>query len=116
MAAYNHVGDSFLHVSEAMQCNAAATANLFQAYRDFGKLIYISTSEVYGYQTSVPFHEEMTPFPISPYAVGKYSGELYAKMMHHVYNLPLQLYGLLTHLGHIRAPGRSSGRLSSNVF
>ncbi len=28
MAAYNHVGDSFLHVSEALHCNGIGTANL----------------------------------------------------------------------------------------
>lgn len=111
MAAYNHVGDSFLHVSEAMQCNAAATANLFQAYRDFSKFVYISTSEVYGYQTSVPFQEEMTPYPISPYAVGKYSGELYAKMMRHVYNLPVAVVRPFNTFGPYQSPRAIIGEI-----
>ncbi len=80
LAAYNHVGDSFLHVSEAMESNAQGTANVIEAYDDYDRFVYIATSEVYGRQDSVPFHEEMTPNPISPYAVGKYSGELYCKM------------------------------------
>lgn len=83
LAAYNHVGDSFLHVNEALLSNAVATANLFENLPCYDRFIYTSTSEVYGYQVSVPFHEDAPPFPISPYAIGKYAGELYAKMKRH---------------------------------
>ena len=83
LAAYNHVGDSFLHAGEAMMSNAVATANLMEFAPEYGRFIYTSTSEVYGYQESVPFHEEMCPAPISPYSVGKYAGELYAQMKRH---------------------------------
>ncbi len=89
LAAYNHVGDSFLHVNEALLSNAVATANLLESAPAFGRFIYISSSEVYGYQTAVPFSEGFTPFPISPYAIGKYAGELYARMKRHVTNQPI---------------------------
>jgi len=80
LAAYNHVGDSFIHFQEALQSNLISTANIFEYGPDYGRFIYTATSEVYGYQDSVPFKEENMPFPLSPYAIGKYSGELYAKM------------------------------------
>lgn len=80
MAAYNHVGDSFTHVNEALKSNAIGTANVMEAYEEYELFIYTSTSEVYGYQTEVPFIESMQPAPISPYSIGKYSGELYARM------------------------------------
>jgi len=80
LAAYNHVGDSFLHVSEALDANIKGTANLIESYDEYERFIYISSSEVYGHQTEVPFAEEMCPRPISPYAVGKYGGELYCRM------------------------------------
>jgi len=89
LAAYNHVGDSFLHVNEALQSNAVATANLLEFLSDYGRFIYTSTSEVYGHQSAVPFTEEAAPFPISPYAVGKYAGELYARMKRHQTNRPI---------------------------
>jgi UDP-glucose 4-epimerase len=89
LAAYNHVGDSFLHVNEALMSNAVATANLLEALPEYGRFIYTSTSEVYGYQLAVPFQEEFCPFPISPYAVGKYAGELYARMKHHQTGQPI---------------------------
>ena len=80
LAAYNHVGDSFIHFQEALQSNLISTANLFEYGPDYGRFIYTATSEVYGYQDSVPFKEEKIPFPISPYSIGKYAGELYARM------------------------------------
>ena len=86
LADYNHVGDSFSHVSESLISNLMATANLLEHGPEFENFIYTATSEVYGFQTEVPFKEGNLPFPISPYSVGKYSGELYAKMKKHQTN------------------------------
>jgi nucleoside-diphosphate-sugar epimerase len=86
LAAYNHVGDSFLHVNEALLSNAVATANLLESGPDYKRFIYTSTSEVYGYQDSVPFIEDNIPAPISPYSIGKYAGELYSRMKRHQTN------------------------------
>ena len=83
LAAYNHVGASFLHFNEALQSNLVATANLMESVIDFGRFVYMSTSESYGFQEQVPFSEEAMPHPISPYAVGKYAGECYARMKRH---------------------------------
>ncbi len=76
-------------MNEALLSNAVATANLLEFAPEFGRFVYISSSEVYGYQTAVPFSEGFTPFPISPYAIGKYAGELYARMKRHVTNQPI---------------------------
>ncbi|MBI4365611.1 MAG: GDP-mannose 4,6-dehydratase [Deltaproteobacteria bacterium] len=80
LAAYNHVGDSFLHVAEAVNSNCQGTVNLMDGYEDYECFIYTATSEVYGFQEQVPFTETATPFPLSPYALGKYAGELYARL------------------------------------
>jgi UDP-glucose 4-epimerase len=80
LAAYNHVGQSFVQVEECFDVNAKGTANLLDACHDSEKFIYMSTSEVYGHQTEVPFVETMCPEPISPYAITKYAGELYCHM------------------------------------
>lgn len=80
LAAYNHVGDSFSQVSEAIDSNVKGSVNLLEAYEDYERFVYISSSEVYGHQEKVPFQEELVPLPLSPYAVGKYAGELYARM------------------------------------
>ena len=111
MAAYNHVGDSFLHVSEALHCNGIGTANLLECYRDYERFIYMSTSETYGNQTTVPFQESMTPFPISPYAVGKYTGELYARMMQHVHGLPIVVLKPFNTFGPFQSPRAVIGEM-----
>lgn len=80
LAAYNHVGDSFGNYQESISSNLVSTCNLIE-YGPFSKkFIYMSTSEVYGKQSSVPFDEKNTPHPISPYSISKYAGELYTQM------------------------------------
>jgi nucleoside-diphosphate-sugar epimerase len=80
LAAYNHVGESFRQVEECFDVNAKGTANLLDECRDVAKFVYVSTSEVYGHQSAVPFVETQCPEPISPYAITKYAGELYCRM------------------------------------
>jgi UDP-glucose 4-epimerase len=80
LAAYNHVGQSFVQVEECFDVNAKGTANLLDTCEGAARFVYMSTSEVYGHQTEVPFVETMDPEPISPYAITKYAGELYCRM------------------------------------
>jgi nucleoside-diphosphate-sugar epimerase len=80
LAAYNHVGESFRQVEECFDVNAKGTANLLDVCDGAGTFVYMSTSEVYGHQSRVPFVESMCPEPISPYAITKYAGELYCRM------------------------------------
>lgn len=103
-AAYNHVGDSFLHVNEALESNARGSANLLEACQDYSRFIYISSSEVYGFQDSVPFCETANPFPISPYAIGKYAGELYARMKYHMERRPIVVLRPFNAFGPYQSP------------
>jgi len=75
---------------ETMKVNTAGTWNMCELALKFGaKLSFASTSEIYGHQTEVPFKEEFTPRPISPYSITKYSGELYARMKYHQEKYPI---------------------------
>jgi nucleoside-diphosphate-sugar epimerase len=89
LAAYIHVGDSFVHVNEALDTNGKGTANLIESYGDYERFIYVSSSEVYGLQETVPFKETAQPRPLSPYAIGKYTGELYCKMKYQITKQPI---------------------------
>ena len=80
LAAYNHVGDSFRHVQESINSNLFSTINLLDHGPNFNKFIHIGSSEIYGLQKKIPFNVNETPDPMSPYALGKYSSELYAKI------------------------------------
>lgn len=103
-AAYNHVGDSFDNVSEAIDVNCKGSVNLLDSYEAYERFVYISTSEVYGHQLECPFTETQTPFPISPYAVGKYSGELYARMKRHVFQRPIVVIRPFNAFGPYQSP------------
>lgn len=104
LAAYNHVGDSFLHIGEAMHSNCIGTVNLLEAYHDYDCFVYTTTSEVYGYQASVPFTESMTPFPMSPYALGKYAGELYAQLKWKSHQRPIVMVRPFNAFGPYQSP------------
>jgi len=111
MAAYNHVGDSFINSNEALISNGVGTANLLNSYDDYELFLYTSTSEVYGYQTSVPFVETMNPAPISPYSIGKYAGELYARMLATEQNKPIAILRPFNTFGPYQSPRAIIGEL-----
>jgi UDP-N-acetylglucosamine/UDP-N-acetyl-alpha-D-glucosaminouronate 4-epimerase len=69
--------------------NVVGTLKVLQAARKAGvrRLIYASSSSVYGDTPVLPKREDMTCNPISPYAVSKYAGELYAQSFARVMGL-----------------------------
>jgi UDP-glucose 4-epimerase len=69
--------------------NLDGTLNVLVAARDCGarKVIYASSSSVYGDTPTLPKREDMTPNPQSPYAVSKLAGEYYAQVFSELYGL-----------------------------
>ena len=69
--------------------NVIGTLNILLAARDSGvsRLVFASSSSVYGANQAMPKVEELSPEPISPYAVAKLAGEGYCRSFHHVYGL-----------------------------
>jgi nucleoside-diphosphate-sugar epimerase len=65
------------------------TLNLLIASRDAGvkRLVFASSSSVYGDSPEVRKHEGMIPAPLSPYAVGKLAGEHYCVIFTRLYGL-----------------------------
>jgi UDP-N-acetylglucosamine/UDP-N-acetyl-alpha-D-glucosaminouronate 4-epimerase len=51
------------------------------------RVVYASSSSIYGDAPTLPKHEEMPPAPLSPYAAAKLSGETYCRVFAHVYGL-----------------------------
>ena len=52
------------------------------------RVVFASSSSVYGESPTLPKVETMTPDPISPYAVSKLAGEQYCMNYHRLYGLP----------------------------
>ncbi len=71
------------------QANVDGTLNVLVAARDCGakKFIFASSSAIYGDEPTLPKTEDMKPYPLSPYAVGKVTGEYYARVFSEIYSL-----------------------------
>jgi len=69
--------------------NVSGTLNILDAARDAGvkRVVYASSSSVYGANKALPKSEDMTPMPISPYAVAKLAGEKYCQVFTWTYGL-----------------------------
>lgn len=71
------------------EVNATGTLNVLIAARDCGvkRVIYASSSSVYGDSQELPKHEGMMPNPLSPYACAKLAGEHYCRIFSRLYGL-----------------------------
>lgn len=70
--------------------NDIGTLNLLIASRDAGvkRLVFSSSSSVYGETPTLPKREGEEGRPISPYAVSKQAGEYYCRLFHRLYGVP----------------------------
>ena len=71
------------------EVNVGGTLNVLLAARDGGvrRLVYASSSSIYGDTPTMPKHEEMPPALLSPYAAQKLAGETYCRAFSKVYGL-----------------------------
>lgn len=81
-------------IADPVSChdvNATGTFNVLFAARDAGarRVVFASSSSVYGNTPELPKRESMPTKPLSPYAAAKLLGEHYARLF-------FQLYGLET--------------------
>jgi nucleoside-diphosphate-sugar epimerase len=69
--------------------NVTGTLNVLLASRDAGvkRVIYASSSSIYGASRELPKHERLLPQPISPYAVAKLAGEGFCRSFWEVFGL-----------------------------
>ena len=69
--------------------NVGGTLNVLHAARDAGvrRVVYASSSSVYGDTPELPKHEGMPTNPLSPYAISKLGAELYCRVFARVYGL-----------------------------
>ena len=90
LAAVTSVPLSIRDPENTTVVNIQGTLNVLLAAREQGikKVIYASSSSVYGDTPTLPKVENMTPNPQSPYAVSKLTGEYYCRVFQLVYGLP----------------------------
>jgi len=79
-AALTVVQDSFKHPEEYQSVNVDGTENIFKiAKKNNFKVVYASSSSVYGHQDNVPILENFSKKPINPYGQTKLDDEILAE-------------------------------------
>jgi UDP-glucose 4-epimerase len=88
-AALPSVPRSIADPLAAHQVNEEGTLNLLLAARDagVGRVVFASSSSIYGDSQRLPKVEDMAYNPLSPYAINKAAGELYCKNFYRLYGL-----------------------------
>jgi UDP-glucose 4-epimerase len=86
-AAIPSVPRSVLDPIASHRANTDATLNVLVAARDAGvkRLVFAGSSSEYGNTPTLPKHEDMTPSPLSPYALQKVTGTQYCQMFTRLY-------------------------------
>jgi nucleoside-diphosphate-sugar epimerase len=93
--------------------NVVATQRLLEAcrLRPPAKLVYASSSSVYGDAASHPTPESTRPRPVSPYGVSKLAGEQLCEAYSATYSLPVASLRLFTVYGPRQRPDMAFSRL-----
>lgn len=107
LGAYTHVGKSWTRVDECIQANVQGTINLIHAMTDHPvqRMVNTGTSEIYG-DIAVPFHEDATPNPVSPYAVSKFAAEMYCRLYSTSADMPIVRVRPFNAYGPAQSPDR----------
>ena len=71
--------------------NILGSVNVFKAAAEANvkRVVFASSSSIYGGQEKMPFTENMIPNPLSPYGLQKSVGEQFAKMFSKLYNIEI---------------------------
>jgi len=89
--ALGSVPRSIAHPITTNENNVTGTLNLFLAARDEGvkRVVFASSSSVYGNVKTLPKVETMIPSPISPYAASKNICEMYGRIFYDLYGIEI---------------------------
>jgi len=91
LAAQAGVRYSLNHVDEVTYNNVVSTINIFEyaLQKSIEKVVFASSSSVYGNPIYTPVDEQHPKNPISPYAISKLCGEFYADYYYRQNQLPI---------------------------
>jgi UDP-glucose 4-epimerase len=88
-AAVPSVPRSFSDPVGTSSINLLGSINVFQAAEEVNaeRVVFASSSSIYGNSPDLPKNESMTPQPESPYAASKLSSEIYARIYAEHFNI-----------------------------
>jgi UDP-glucuronate 4-epimerase len=119
LAARAGVHSSVKDPKSCYDVNVTGTLNVLEAMRKYGvnKLLFASSSSVYGNNTKVPFSElDNVDCPISPYAATKKAGELLCHTYHHLYGFDIFCLRFFTVYGPHQRPDLAIHKFTNLAF
>jgi GDP-4-dehydro-6-deoxy-D-mannose reductase len=114
LAAITFVPESEQSPAGTFACNTLGTINLIQeilATQRQARLIFISTSEVYGPPLDLPVTEDHPLNPMNPYAISKAAADEYCGWAHRALGLDVVRLRPFNHIG----PGQSDRFVVSSL-
>ncbi len=108
-------GSEFHHYIES---NILATQNLLEALKDLGsvKLVYSSSSSVYGDTRDLPMKEDHRLRPVSPYGATKLSGEHLCELYYANFGVSYTALRYFTVYGERQRPDMAFSRFITSVI
>jgi UDP-glucuronate 4-epimerase len=119
LAAKAGVQPSLVDPQSYFDVNIMGTLNLLEVMRkkNIKRLIFASSSSVYGNNLKVPFSEtDSVDFPISPYAASKKAGEQLCFTYHHLYNFDIFCLRFFTVYGQRQRPDLAICKFSKAIL
>jgi nucleoside-diphosphate-sugar epimerase len=109
-------GQSFRGYTER---NINATQVLLEAAKDakhLKRLVFASSSSVYGDAETLPTHEEICPQPVSPYGITKLAAELLCRQYHKNFGVPCVLLRYFTVYGPKQRPDMAFHKFFQSIL
>jgi UDP-glucuronate 4-epimerase len=119
LAAKAGVRPSLADPAGYYETNLIGTSNLLEAMREAGcrRLVFASSSSVYGNNRKVPFHEDdRVDAPISPYAATKKAGEELCHVYHAVHGFSILALRFFTAYGPRQRPEMAIHAFTRRLF
>lgn len=98
--------------------NVCGTLNVLEAARktEIERLVFASSSSVYGKPQYLPYDEDHQTTPVSPYGISKLAAEQYVRMYHDIYGLPTVALRYFTVYGPRMRPNMAISNFVSRCF
>ena len=119
LAAKAGVRPSLADPAAYYETNLIGTSNLLEVMRETGcqRLVFASSSSVYGNNRKVPFHEDdRVDAPISPYAATKKAGEELCHVYHAVHGFSILALRFFTAYGPRQRPEMAIHAFTRRLF